>query len=234
MIKNIPQNSSIRYHVDIECSDTNVTTEALWFCLSNLYKPMKLPINIPDSAILASACILQMNKLALIVIERLRSSMSISTIPNILSLLSRTNQQNIYYPIISQLNDQVISYLCTVAPKLLLEYGGVECSQYKNILINDLSYELFKALIESPDLPISSPMHRFQYAKSIVELRNSRIRNLLKKHVNERNGLNARELKEESVVLAFGGDYETPGSLKVVQLGSSGSKKKKRAIVKYS
>ncbi|WVQ74493.1 hypothetical protein IAR50_004094 [Cryptococcus sp. DSM 104548] len=92
-----------------------------------------------------------------------------------------------------RLKHDVINYLLNDLPERVVQEGKLATPD--NALVATYSllpYELFKSLVESPDLPITSPQDRFSFAKKVLAQR-------------KKTAVAGTPQMEENVVLAFRG-----------------------------
>jgi len=207
------------YTINLAVSDPNLTYDALITTLQYLYSSSTTPRTLPEpSSIIshiAACCALGIFPTSLVDSYRsilLKANLtSQNVIPFIQFLLSVPHtleppflHPGPYPPFTTGLLSNVVQYFLTdlplqlqsTSPAALPATANIEA--YKAMLV-PLPFEILKAILEHPQLPIGSEKQRYELAKSIVSKRAAR-----EKHVRKRTNSGTPPV-EESVILKVGG-----------------------------
>ncbi|KAI0637374.1 hypothetical protein C8Q77DRAFT_1097237 [Trametes polyzona] len=225
-------------YVNLE-HEPEVTDEGFHHALAYLYSGAALANIRPENArgVLAAACLLgRMDDLCNYAYEICQQSISLDTLQSWLDFAESVPipsdgsstpvidqpQQHprtaVFGPYAQRLREDIFKFLVVTLPNIV-NYGGLTtpttplpegASQHQDAgretllqVFSRVPFDLFKAAVESPTFQLGSVHSRFKFAKDAIELR--------------KQGIARGTGAEETVVLAFGGNTSTSGSVLVTR-----------------
>ncbi|WVF66900.1 hypothetical protein IAT40_001643 [Kwoniella sp. CBS 6097] len=220
--------------IHLSFQDENITEESVHIALQHLYNPSQHLINVHNArSVLPTSYLLGgMPELAHHAYTVMHSSLNADYVSEYVQWLNVNPDQNAggirnrgavggtvdswigssssgegrYGEWSARLKQDVLDYLLHALPrKIISDNSPITADPRLLSVYSKLPYDLFKSLIENPELPIPSMQERFQFAKKVIAQRKK-----IASASSATNGSNGASVQvgppmEESVVLAFNG-----------------------------
>ncbi|WVQ94718.1 hypothetical protein IAU59_001798 [Kwoniella sp. CBS 9459] len=215
--------------IHLAFQDENITEEAVHIALQHLYNPSHHLINVHNARSVLSTSYLfgGMPELTHHAYTVIRSSLETANVSEYIQWLNAgsgtddagfkkinggvteswnggfgSSSEGRYGEWTGRLKQDVLDYLLRALPnQIVSENSPITTDPRLFSVYSKLPYELFKALIENPELPIQSMQDRFAFAKRVIAQRKKVAASTTAATANGNNG----PPMEESVVLAFKG-----------------------------